>query len=807
MNATRQRWHGAALVLMAAAACLGHTGCLRPDEVTIENARLNATLRRDREPLDGSQVQIAASSAALAALDYGPYRPGLDELSNPMIPIDSVPVRNLVQSDCWWSGRAAGSALTSDPVRLHWEGVIDLAGGARSLWKDDEDGLLDIGACRINDPQTRQPVRNAEGRDEHVATDCSRFNGAFGSSAAALALPDPATLPRCAEDVSLFALQLDAYTPLVGEHNACTGELAGDPAKPGQPLRDRRIASLGPGGNTDAFSGVLMPVEQGGRIDYFVDGCSKAEGYSVAPIQHTRYRVEVLGSPHWIGPAVLLADHGMKLRRPLTRRGNGAPVQWQTEILGPVAGQVRWRENFASRVRVGRVRVLDVAQARDRDFQPAQPPLLCVVDAESGSSACRWYCKDSDPRDGRLEYDLLDAHACFLDPSDPVNTADQPQLTPTYAPGTVQNAAFGSIDEPLRWQLELPPGLAAEPMIEFTLSIPGEGAALMAEKPALDFGSLAPGTSLRGGLRVSNVGGSQARVIAVRIEPGAQSIDYRAEVPHAGSPVPLPLLVDLSAPAKVRTVALPELESQRLFAVTRRSAHVRYGPTLGGQSMVHAGVGLELRDGLWFRPSSAQPFVFRAPAPGVMAPFARVSYVPRSLPFLVAPGEGFEVSIITRPTAPGRRDARALIDFEDIRQPGVVRTIAVSLTANALLGPVPQAAPGNVNIAAARSGWTAPRSVLLVNNGDQAFELRSAQITGVGGAVLNLPFRIEAPEGVPATVSSGGSTLLRVQYLAACDAFSGGGAGRSAELRLLTRSGGRSQWVLVPLRGVSSWCP
>lgn len=811
-----------ALVLLAVATCAGHLGCVTPVAYTLDDPRLNPTLRRDRAPL--SQAQNAfdpGSSGDPSALAYGGYRDDESGLSTLAVPEDVVHPGNLVQSTCWWVGRQTGDVFPADAVRLHWEGVVNLGGSATSVFSDPDDGLLDLGACRINDPQTRQPLRDAAGKAQGYRSDCAAFRNVLPGS---LALRED-SIPDCSDDTSLMLARLGAYAPRLDAFRTCTTLLETLPG--GQPgperwARERPAPGAMPPAAPDNFSGAIeWVVDPANAVAAWVSACSEPSGFRVQPRTATRYRIDVLDRPNWIEPVLLVADGGDTLARPM-RRTSGADVvaRWSTPVTlrpGHVPavlrepGEVRWEENFASRVRVERVRVFDFGGGQVRDIG-GTPPRLCIEDPEVAPGQCRWTCKDGVPGDGRIEFRLADVDACV---EAPLDQPAVPVVTPTYAVPNAIAAGAGSIDRPLEWRLELPSGIAPAPHIEFTLAIVGDaggagvgGASLWAERPALDFGPLSPFLRRRGDVAVSNVGARAARVLAVRIEAGPHAADFRAELPYAPEPIPLPLEVDLRKRTRVVVRPLPGMEGQPLFRAVDYLAHIEYVPTDDDRLQWRLGeTSFAMRDGRWYRSRPQRVREQRLSVAGVMQPVTRTSWSLRSLPFTLAPGDAFDVSLLATPLAPGRRSARLLVEWEDALQPGVVRTVAVGLVATGLQGPLPTAAPTRVSIATAVAGWTEGRSVLLFNQGDQPFDLGAARVTAVGGANASLPFRVEAPEGLPRTIGVGESTLLRVAYLGGCDAHSGGASGRLAELRLDARAAGTTRTVVVPLRGVTPACP
>jgi hypothetical protein len=782
------------IVLMC---CVGHLGCFSAKTISLDNMRLNECLRRDRQPLDSGN-QLFADPAVLR---FGAYRPGIADLAHPVIPEDQVPLRNLVQSDCWWLGRANQNALSNDAVRLHWEGVADLGGDAGSLFADPIDGQLDITACRIDDPETRTPLRGKNSNVDHVEQrQCSNINGQQVFSSAS-----EDTLPDCTDDANLFMLQLDAINPALNAFRECTTDVELDAN--GQAKLDRRIKVESENTNTDGFSGSVLTIETGGRLDHKVSACAAPEGFRVNPLKSTRYRLGGLAMERWIEPVLLVADDTSTLVRPMP--GAAGVASWSTAVTAQPAAGVRWRENFASRIKVRKVRLLDLRSGQLRDIGLATAPLLCIGDPEGSANACRWFCKDSVAGDGKLEYALDSSGACFRDPSNPLATAEIPSVTPTYAVDTLTAAAPGAIDVPLNWSASL--AGVVTPMIEFTVSVPSTPGALMAQKAALDFGRMPPGSSSRGDVSVVNVGTSAVKVLSVAMENSGQFADFLPELPYAADPVPLPITVDSTDTRKIRVVPQGEMEQQRLFIAETQSAHVRYTPTdAEGLTVNQNGVSLRMRKGVLFRDGLLPRFVYRAPAPNVSQPLARSNYALRSVPFVVAPGGAFDVSVVATPSAGNQRSSRVQIRYEDALVPGQIRNIYVAVGAFGLFGADPNVYPASRHFVAHSAGLSASRGVLIVNNGDLPFDLKSWRLTGIAGSSIppnSLPFVITAPYGVPQTILPGASTTLDVQYLAACDSFSGGAIGRMGELRVNVAEGARMRELTVAIKGVSLWCP
>jgi hypothetical protein len=773
--------------------CIGHLGCFSPAQISLDNLRLNERLRRDRQPLDTTN-QLFADPALLR---YGPYRPGLGNLANPLIPEDQVPTQNLVQSDCWWLGRANGNALSNDAVRLHWETVADLGGDVPNLFAMPEDGAFDVGACRLDDPEERIPLRGIDSKIDHYE---ERTCSDILNLQQGLSVSSEAALPDCTDDANLYLLQLDAYDPILDSFNACPSQFKANPA--------RRIKVETANTNTDAFSGSVLTIDLGGgNFDHKVSACSTPEGFRVNPPQATRYRIGGLSTPGWIEPVLMVADDQATLARPMT---TGIGATWSTPVTLRASAGVRWQENFASRIKVRKVRLFDAsggAPGGDIRLEPA--PLLCISDAEGAGTGCRWYCKDSAIGDGKLLYALDSGGVCFRDPLSPQTTAEIPSVTPTYSVDTLNAAAIGSIDTPLTWSAPLN-GIGS-PMIEFTVSVPSIPGALMAQKAALNFGRMPPRTSSRGDVSVVNVGTSAVRVLSVAMENSGNFADFIAELPYAADPVPLPINVDTTNSRKVRVLPLSGMESQQLFIGESHASHIRYTPTdTEGLSINQNGISSRMRKGIFFRDSVLPRFVYRAPAPNVLQPLARSSYVLRSLPFIVAPGTAFDVSVVATPSAGNQRDARVQIRFEDALVPGQIRSIFVAVTAFGLSGPDPNVYPGSRHFLARNAGLTPSQGILIVNDGDLPFDLKSWRLTGIAGSSIppnSLPFVITTPYAVPQTIAPGNSTVMDLQYIAACDSFSGGSIGRMGELRITVAEGTRTRELPVRIKGVSSWCP
>ena len=134
----------------------GTMACVPTGDITFTYEGFNDRLRPDRAPLSQEQTALAGH---LEQLRYGPYRAGLAELAVPLRPAHEF-VTNLPQSDCWWMGQSATGGR--DSLRANWEEVALVTGdeGVLERFHDEEDGQLDIGLCRLNDPQTRAFVHN-----------------------------------------------------------------------------------------------------------------------------------------------------------------------------------------------------------------------------------------------------------------------------------------------------------------------------------------------------------------------------------------------------------------------------------------------------------------------------------------------------------------------------------------------------------------------------------------------------------------------------------------------------------------------
>jgi hypothetical protein len=749
-------------------------GCFPQGEIALRPQDFNPALRPDREALDSGQL-----AADVARLRFGPYRPLSTDLAQGLMPAEQPGLANLPQSDCWWMGHGATG---TDAMRAAWEAValVDGSVGIGKDYVDPEDGKLDIGLCRLNDPQTREPPRHrSSGNSAFADVDCAQLGG--GGGGVGLRGGAAENLIRCTSDVALFAVQLHAY-----RNPAPADPRARCPARSAFSVRDRTLVR-----GVDFYSGGSI-VDAGTG---YVSACSQPSGEVLIPSIDTRYALTYGNNiEHWLEPVVLPAGDGRRLARAMGAVA-GAVWRWATPVTTePAGGQVRWEENFSATLRVGQVRAYRFDAAGNPVEIAGAPPRLCIEDPQSGGG-CRWTCADSNAGDARLHYDLQAAGAC----TDASGRSELPLVTPTYAFAT-RDAV--ELEAPLGWSASLP-GVSA-PWIEFTLKATFTDAALTAQPAVTDLGGTRRLERTRASFRVRNAGGHPLRVLQVQKVLGyGQPVDFTIELPDQPAPVPLP--VEVLAGKDTQTVRLtPDAESQQTLTLFQDLLHLRVAPRRGGFAFVRDGIAVTERNGLLLRDQAGAQFRFDAPTPGARLAAARTTYVLRTPPFALQPGQDFEVSVVGRPSAFGQREARVRIVAESMLDPARRVEIQPLVRVFGQQGPLLSVLPLSLAIGAQGAGQMHQRNVLMVNDGDSAASVGAPVLRAAGGTMLpaGSPFSLTDPYGA-GSLAAGASRHATVRLLSSCAGAAGGWRDDFAELHWGTPDGTR----IVPFHAATACGP
>jgi hypothetical protein len=176
-----------------AAAFLAGQPAAEPLATPEQQADAEAALER----LAADEVALDQEIAvARAALD--------DEIGGFLRPEEPL-AGALPQSDCW---ALANAATGRDAMLASWEVVgrvtpVDGDGKPIDAWFDPDDGVLDLGLCRLSDPVTRQPPITRSGDRSAVGpTDCGAITDAGIFS---LQFNAGDNFPQCLSDAAIYA--------------------------------------------------------------------------------------------------------------------------------------------------------------------------------------------------------------------------------------------------------------------------------------------------------------------------------------------------------------------------------------------------------------------------------------------------------------------------------------------------------------------------------------------------------------------------------------------------------------------------
>lgn len=744
-------------IAVIAALVVPLLACVRPDGVELRSVGYNERLRPDREPLSPEQTFSDPQD-----LRYGYYSSGSGELVRALTPALNGPVHHLPQADCHWLAQSAHGG--GDAMRAHWEAVVELAAG--SDYEDPGDSRLELGLCRVNDPETRRPLL-ARDRSDDTFRELYVDDNTDPEHVFRATLRPGENLPRLLNDQFVLSESLTALRSTVTDLlNSCTNRL-GSYADP--------RASIERG--VDFFDG---PTGEGK-----VSSCIPAGGATLIAPEHTQYLLQSTngGPAKPLEPVVMIARRNDTTARPLEPDTNA--VRWLTPVQTRGSGR-RWTETFSPNIAVRSVRLLRLVA--DRIEYLGEAPQLCIVDQDS-VPGCRWTCADSDPAPTVTRYDLGAGTSC----RDRLGVPATPGVNPTFAIDTWRQAP---LIRPLEWRFAFAPtGLV---FVEFTLTHTLDGMALTAEPAGLDLGRVPPGERRPGHFSVTNFGAEPVRVTRAQIDPAwRQAPSYSLRLPHAPEPLPIGIEAYEVKPGVVDFSLPPSFEQYGLVAQFRGPAHWHLRPTVRPNTpILYDGMAIGARDGTLWRDRAEQRIVYRAPGKGVSAPVRATVWAERTLPFVVMPGERFELMIVAAPSTPGTHEARVEIAAESVLDPSQRQAIAVGATAYGSTGPLPWLGPAQ-RYWDARRAAAMPQNFLVVNNGDSRLNVSSVGFTAENGgplAAANNRFRVVAGLAAPFSINAGASEVLGIEYVPSCGAS--GEVEHRAALRVASAAGSLSSLLV-----------
>ena len=782
---TRMYRRRRALAMAMLAASLA--GCVGPNAVRVETVSFNEKLRADRGALTVEQRMAPVESLA-----FGRWRTATGDIGAFIRPDDPL-AGALPQSDCW--AMANGVQSARDAVLASWEvtaRVTPLDGDGKPIddWFDPDDGVLDVGLCRLDDPVTRlAPVTRSGDRSAAGSVDCAVVSdaGIFGS-----VFSSGNNFPKCISDAEIYAVRLEAQRAATRD---AFGRCSAETATIGGAVE--RIAA-----GVDFWREPWVhPVDD--PADRRVSACMRDA--TLVPPTTTRYRLDAgavydvvggMGLVRELQPVLQPHGENARITRPLSASGAGAA--WAARVradASPAQAGVRWEENYASTLQITELRVVRPlapvpAQVQAvipvRDAVPARPARLCIEDPDSplapAGIGCRYTCEESSTTDARLHFALDDRYC-----RDFQGRAVTPQLTPTYAldsAAAVIAAGQGpGLKQPLRWRLD-DPGLG-DAWIEFALALRGGTAGMRSGLTAADAGAVRVGESRRVSFAIDNVGAQPLRVRTVQLmTSSAHAGDFRIELPFDPQPVPLGLRIaaDESGVALARGAGLSDPAQWFRVSESPSHGHARLARNANVQI---AGVGLRRVEHLLWRDVVAFPRGWvEALEPAAGNAVIAQSWRPRPLPFIISAREGFLVSVVATPRQIGDRGARLRI-VADPLVGGAPVEVQVPLRVRGLSGPLPTFLPSRLVLSAPARDQRVARNVQLANDGDIATTLSPPLLTAPGGGSLGTlaaRFRLITPDGASSPLAQGASRLLRVEFLGHCN----GSAGRqtvAAEVR------------------------
>lgn len=714
------------LRLGASAAVAMLAGCVGTVTYDVESRGFNRELRRDRGPLTPEQwpplwqafPEIIDGPAAFQKRDarrYGPYRFAADDLVTTLVPAE-VPLTRLPQSDCWWMAQSPNGG--GDAVLATWEGEFELIprGNGALRFQDSSDGRLDIGMCRLNDPQSRQRVEgigvDPDGGDEvEVRVACDdvsnvRFDGFAWTQ------NEHRNGPTCLSDSQWVSTNLFAYrNDNPDAMNRC------EAIRSGFDSPDRQIE---PG--VDFYDHLAAT---NGSI-WLLSSCTRAGGQRLVPAKATQYVLTNFDTRFReaegvrLEPVLLPVQAGTTLSRELTVRDGLA--RWSTpwsqpqdsSPVTPLPGNpLRWVENFSRNIAVHRVRLFNLVNGRRQYvLHGSGAPALCITDPDVAPGVCRWTCNATADESGRLQYRLLDGNSCRVGqgPGQPI------RLTPTYAHDRELAVAEGNGTEfhlPLVWSIQQSqPGT----WIDFELTTVLQPAVMRAA-PLMDAGAARTGEFARGSYTVVNEGEHPLRILGVAMDPaqGGHPGDFSVQLPFAPSGAPLPIEFTGTGKNRVLTVGA-DAEQRTLFKVFTDDDFLSIAPRQDGFVANVNGIRISDDHGLLLRDRASMMFNVDP----TRQPAVRATYAQRSVPFSLMPGESFDVSVRARPSAVGERYGFVRVSAVSAIDPTRRLDVRTRVSAQGLSGPLINASPGVLAFVVDGSGVGSRRTAMIQNAGDSA---------------------------------------------------------------------------------------
>lgn len=708
---------------------------------TVTAVGLNDRLRRDREPLTPTQT-----TQDLESLRYGPYAFAANELVSPLVPAEA-PLTQVPQSDCWWM--ASSPFGGGDAMLGNWELTAELRGDGDELFVDEEDGRLDLGMCRLDDPQTRRPPTSVDDDSDYFPeVDCSAFGNVLER------IPDAfdagGNFFRCTADAALANAVLNAWSPTTADPmNRCPR-----PSN-GFDRLDRRI-----GLDVDFYGGVS--IESGGQT--YVAGCSRPDGETLVPGQATQYQLEdgVRGAAsRRLEPALLPATAGTLLSRQMFRDDHVR--RWSTPVTLGARG-ARWEENFSRRLAVQRVKLFEPDGAGGKRYLPyaAAAPPLCVRDLDVDGSSCRWTCAATAAANGDLQYELLDGSSCRLGRAAPAALRATPTYDLTREALTTAGSGSAFVD-PLVWSVASPQD---DLWIEFEM-LPLLATTALRTDGLVSVGAARVGEYTRASYRVVNDGAHPLRITAVATAPahGGNPGDFVPQLPALPKAVALPIATTQHDEETVVRVS-PDAERQVLFTMTGDRFHQRLGPRGGGFTTRVNNISVRDDHGLLLRDVAAADFRVDPR----LNPMARTTYALRTPPFTLMPGESFEVSVRAKPGAVGDRYAFVRVDAHSVVDASQRRSVLTRVEVVGLRGPAVSFLPRHVVFSAVGSGESQRRAVMIQNVGDSAATIGAPILELLDGSPLpaGSQLALDDPYNGGGQLAVQGSRVVRVLFESDC---------------------------------------
>ena len=746
-HAFQNSWVRLAVLLPTAGLTLAVTfGCVR-ERVGVFVADgppdFNPRMRVDRSGLSSGQ---SGSDPGLGA--YRDGSPAEDETVSALLPVlPDGQAERLLQSDCFWAASGASEVEPVDFLRFSWEAVVKEANGA--LVYGDQQVSGPIGLCRMHNVLTGEGIRICP---DEFPTEEEYENAPPGM----WQLPGPWVLPLIAaeeEDGCTRPLVRDADLPRMSDvlfqrvspamsGDECPASLT-DPVTPGPGIDELRTQDLSEN-RVARFEGDVHAAISG---EDEMSGCVLGLDFPV--FEDGSYRVAVEQSStdpivEWLGPNIRTVQERRTIERRMTQADGEDVYLWSTSavdrrLIPTVENRsiVRWHENFSPNVLVDTVRIFKRdSSGNEAPVSDSAQPLQLAGFARIGDSDQPTpvsLCDGED--DGSANVFLI--HSETGEPDCGVGDGASEGVTPTYRIADLLSSD-GAIRRPLSWVIVPTETIASneEVIIEFTLRSHRRGAALSAD-PIYDADSVSLGDQRRGTIRVTNVGQTTVEIESLEIT-GSYASDFEALL--LGDELFLPAPVEMIPTGNGWDLELSLLEDaesvEALFEVREdiagRSFRVLDADhdgailTFYGQEVSFAqGVPIALGSNPFFDVQPTQP-------EGVL-PAGRIVNAERSLPFLLAPGETFDVSVSARPTGYGTRSASLDVSYHQASDPSIKGTIRSVLQVAGIAGPTVNLLPATAQITA---GTT--RRVLIENVGNLSMTRSSVSLVGAAASSFQL---------------------------------------------------------------------